>query len=377
MKPTEIIGDCELYLGDCLDVMPTLEMVDAVVDNLDAVVFNQTYEKSAKRQHRAPTESGEALGGAQGGHNGAVCERGQVTGANGGEVRNNTSGLSEGSKEAGDTAEIEGHGRESKRAIQRRYAKHSIPENDRKETLQSLRGNEPASDTPHRRSSHEQCKEQLGSSLQPLPHKPSQTGVVGQTKISILTDPPYGIERFKKGSLRFDKNNEYKNGLEWDVKPKRELFDLIFSISNYQIIWGANNFSLPESEYFLVWDKQQTVDNFASAELAYTNIKQPAKVFRYSIHKHNQTEKLHPTQKPVPLMEWCLDFLPDNETILDPFMGSGTTGVACVKLGRKFIGIELDPKYFDIACKRIEEAYKQPDLFIEKEKQTFTQEELL
>jgi site-specific DNA-methyltransferase (adenine-specific) len=82
-----------------------------------------------------------------------------------------------------------------------------------------------------------------------------------------------------------------------------------------------------------------------------------------------EKDRVHPTQKPVGVMDWCLKQLPkETETILDPFMGSGTTGVACVKLGRKFIGIELDPKYFDIACKRIEEAYKQPDLFIERPK---------
>jgi DNA modification methylase len=73
----------------------------------------------------------------------------------------------------------------------------------------------------------------------------------------------------------------------------------------------------------------------------------------------------HPFQKPLAVMEWCLGFLPDAETILDPFMGSGTTGVACVNLGRKFIGIEIEPKYFDIACRRIEEAYRQPRLFVE------------
>jgi hypothetical protein len=73
----------------------------------------------------------------------------------------------------------------------------------------------------------------------------------------------------------------------------------------------------------------------------------------------------HKSQKPISLMLWCVDFLPDAQTILDPFMGSGTTGVACAKMGRKFIGIELEPRYFDIACRRIEEAYRQPDLFIE------------
>ena len=74
--------------------------------------------------------------------------------------------------------------------------------------------------------------------------------------------------------------------------------------------------------------------------------------------------RVHPTQKPVAVMEWCLGFLPREATVLDGFMGSGTTLVACAKLGRKGIGIEIDPDYFEIACKRVEEAYRQPDLFI-------------
>lgn len=86
-------------------------------------------------------------------------------------------------------------------------------------------------------------------------------------------------------------------------------------------------------------------------------------------HLTNQPDRtgLHPTEKPIPLMmEILKDFTNAGEAILDPFMGSGTTGVACVKTGRKFIGVELDEKYFDIACKRIEDAYKQPDLFIQQ-----------
>ena len=74
----------------------------------------------------------------------------------------------------------------------------------------------------------------------------------------------------------------------------------------------------------------------------------------------------HPTQKPVGVIEWCLGFVPNAQTILDPFMGSGTTGVACARLGRRFIGIEIEPRYFDIACRRIENAYKQADLFVEQ-----------
>ena len=172
---------------------------------------------------------------------------------------------------------------------------------------------------------------------------------------AIVTDPPYGIKRFEKGSLRFDKKGEYKDGIKWDKKPPKEFFDMLLNVAPQSIIWGSNNFELPTSEYFLVWDKQQTVDNFASAELAYTNIKIPAKVFRFGIHQHNKIEKDHPTQKPVSLMEWCISFCKDTQTICDPFMGSGTTGVACRNLERKFIGIEQDANYFDIAKNRIYE----------------------
>jgi site-specific DNA-methyltransferase (adenine-specific)/modification methylase len=172
---------------------------------------------------------------------------------------------------------------------------------------------------------------------------------------AIVTDPPYGIKRFEKGSLRFDKKGEYKDGIKWDKKPPKEFFDMLLNVAPQSIIWGSNNFELPTSEYFLVWDKQQTVDNFASAELAYTNIKIPAKVFRFGIHQHNKIEKDHPTQKPVSLMEWCISFCKDTQTICDPFMGSGTTGVACRNLERKFIVIEQDANYFDIAKNRIYE----------------------
>jgi site-specific DNA-methyltransferase (adenine-specific)/modification methylase len=103
----------------------------------------------------------------------------------------------------------------------------------------------------------------------------------------------------------------------------------------------------------------------AEFEMAWTNLDRPAKIYRGSVGVH---ESGHPTQKPLGLMRWCLDFVPDARTILDPFMGSGTTGVAAVKLGRRFIGIEIEEKYFDIACRRISEALKQPDLFIERPK---------
>ena len=183
---------------------------------------------------------------------------------------------------------------------------------------------------------------------------------------AVVTDPPYGLKCFSKTTnklTRFKKHNELKDGLKWDKKPSKDFLDVLLNISKEAIIWGGNNFELPTSEYFLIWNKMQSVANFASAEMAYTNIKIPAQVFNYGIHQHNTITKNHPTQKPVSLMEWCLHFLKDSKTILDPFMGSGTTGVACINLGKKFIGIEKEKDYFEIACKRISEAERQGDLF--------------
>ena len=105
--------------------------------------------------------------------------------------------------------------------------------------------------------------------------------------------------------------------------------------------------------------------------MAWCSFDANARIFRHDpLARGDYREKHHPTMKPLALMQWCLGFLPDAQTILDPFMGSGTTGVAAVQMGRRFIGIEREPKYFEIACKRIEEAYLQGDMFIEQPKKT-------
>jgi len=176
----------------------------------------------------------------------------------------------------------------------------------------------------------------------------------------VLTDPPYGIKRFQKGSIRFAKDEKYKDGLKWDVKPEQVIFDEIFRISKNQIIWGANNFTLPQSEYFIVWDKKQTVDNFASAELAYTNVKKPAQIYSYGIHKHNTIEKIHPTQKPKDLFVWCLkNYMKDGDIVFDPFLGSFTTAIACNEMDLNWLGCEKDHDYFKSGYHRYEQETKQ------------------
>ena len=184
-----------------------------------------------------------------------------------------------------------------------------------------------------------------------------------------VVDPPYGIKRFEKGSLRFDKSEKAKNGLRWDIKPDKKYFKELFRVSKNQIIWGANNFELPTTEYFLIWDKQPTVFNFASAEYAWTNIKKPAQVFRYSIQKEMQNRKkeggkIHPTQKPVALYRWILqNYAKPGQLILDTHSGSGSCAVACYCEEFDFIAIEKDPDYHRDSVARLNEIKSQGRLF--------------
>ena len=179
-----------------------------------------------------------------------------------------------------------------------------------------------------------------------------------------IVDPDYGIKRFERGSLRFDKDNKYPDGLKFGGKPSPGYFIELFRVSKNQIIWGGNNFELPPTEYFVIWNKEQTVDNFASAEYAWTSCKVPAKVFTYSIHKHNHTTKIHPTQKPVALYKWLLTkYAKPGQTILDTHLGSGSIAIACHDYGYVLTAYEIDKEYFEAATERIERHMSQGQLF--------------
>lgn len=192
------------------------------------------------------------------------------------------------------------------------------------------------------------CRLILGDCLEVMP----LLGKVG----AVVTDPPYGIGITKSNRLAVSRG---MGGKSWDdVAPDLSALPAVPSI-----IWGGNYFDLPPTRCVLVWDKNNAGRDFADFEMAWTNLDMVAR--RIVLRPMNMDGgKVHPTQKPILVMEWCLGFLPDAKTILDPFMGSGTTLVACAKLGRKGIGIELDPDYFQIACDRVQKAYDQPDLFV-------------
>ncbi len=203
----------------------------------------------------------------------------------------------------------------------------------------------------------------LGDCRELLPHLPKVDAVV--------TDPPYG--------MKYDTDLSGFNG--WSGKGAKcdpiigddTRFDPLpfLSIGKYHLFWGAQYFchSLPESGGWLVFNKRGKGESsqicFGDCELGWADIMQSVRMYSQTWHgvsRWSLEGRLHPTQKPVGLMEWCIGFT-DGQTILDPFMGSGTTGVAAVKLGRKFIGIEICESYFNIAVRRISEAQDQFALF--------------
>lgn len=198
---------------------------------------------------------------------------------------------------------------------------------------------------------------------------------------ACVTDPPYGIGADKAAAKNKGKWGWTDYGeTDWDgERPPREIFDQILKISDEQIIWGGNYFTdfLPPTMRWLVWDKGQRDFSLADFEMAWTSQNKAARIINFARAQALQDGKEHPTQKPVAVMRRCLEYVPDAKTVLDPFMGSGSTGVACVREGRKFIGIERHEPYFDIACRRIEAAYAQPDIFVDMVADATRQEDFL
>lgn len=174
----------------------------------------------------------------------------------------------------------------------------------------------------------------------------------------VVTDPPYGIGGYvahpSKWRRRAGAKSEQWDNMAVDLSPV-----LAVAPVAAMAIWGGNNYALPPSRGWLVWHKPDAPPSMADAELCWTNCNQNTRLYSYSIGATNAERVGHPTQKPLAVMEWTLGSISAGETVLDPFMGSGTTGVACVKTGRAFIGMEIEPKYFEIAVRRIDAAFDQ------------------
>ena len=189
---------------------------------------------------------------------------------------------------------------------------------------------------------------------------------------AVVTDPPFGVGNFVQVTGRIRGRGDARGkSVAWnDAPPDVSVFARLREMSRHRIIWGANFFNCFEDRGgAIVWVKGQRMPNFSKADIASCTHLQKTEIVEIPWTNFTVTHAAdsdHPCERPVALYEWCIRYLPaPANTILDPFMGSGTTGVAAIKLGRRFVGIEIEPRYFDIACRRIEEAWKQPRLFDE------------
>lgn len=216
------------------------------------------------------------------------------------------------------------------------------------------------------------CTLYLGDCLEILP-------ALGKVD-AVVTDPPYGIgESAQKVSNRQRRRGGASKALadqrdygqdNWDQEPAdRRVIGWLRENSDIQIIFGGNYFDLPPSSCWLVWDKENGDNDFADCELAWTNMPKAVRRINWmwnGMLRKGKEERFHLTQKPLGVMEWSLSHLPPTARLIcDPYMGSGTTGVACVRRRLRFIGIEREPHHFATACKRIQDAYDRPDMFVE------------
>jgi DNA modification methylase len=198
---------------------------------------------------------------------------------------------------------------------------------------------------------------------------------------AVITDPPYGIgesnERnltrgkpFGSQTVGVRKQVAYAvdyGAYQWDAKLADDAAIAWCIEAPKAIIWGGNYFNVPPNSKWLIWDKLNGASDFADCELAWTSLPGAVRLFRHMwngmLRDSEREQRVHPTQKPVALMRWCLQQLGPVNSVVDPYMGSAPVGIACGEEGIAYYGIEKDRRYFDIACERIENAQRQEPLF--------------
>lgn len=167
----------------------------------------------------------------------------------------------------------------------------------------------------------------------------------------LLTDPPYGIG-FAAQPTKWQRRAGMKPET-WDDSTSDAL-GLAMKMGAHQVVWGGNYYQLPLVRCWLAWVKPDSPPSMGSMELAWTSYNRPARHMVRSISRTNQERLGHPTQKPLDVIKWCISLCPDEpKTILDPFMGSGTTLRAAKDMGRQCIGIEREERYCEMAAQRL------------------------
>jgi len=211
-----------------------------------------------------------------------------------------------------------------------------------------------------------------------------------------VVDPPYFEGPNKSGyygkgysNLGVQRAKHYDSLKSWEV-PNRQYFDQLSRVARHQIIWGANHFSDrfdSASSGWIVWDKDNGGSSFSDVELAYCSMPVAARLFRYVWNGMHQGQyggnkklneaRIHPTQKPVALYSWIFgNYAEPGQRIIDTHLGSGSSAIAALQCGNPFVGFELDPTMFDAACRRIEQAAAQGQLF-EPERAKQVQEQIV
>jgi len=176
---------------------------------------------------------------------------------------------------------------------------------------------------------------------------------------AVISDPPYGLGKRMQGGT-WGAKTEYKEMVAWDnAPPEVGTLVMLADMADVSVFWGGNYYGLPPSRCWLVWDKQNAVPTMADCEIAWTSLDANTKRFSHPV---GRILNGHPSEKPIQLMRWTIEIVKAFGTILDPFMGSGTTGVACIRTGRRFIGVEISEAYCKIAVERMERELSQPCL---------------
>ena len=360
MNEPVIIGNATLYLGDCREILPTLQKVDAVITDTMA------HEQSTGRERSKERTGGGALGAKASGDRAPLPSGRTIAGCAGEPLRDHASGdvqMAEAPRHQGEVSRSEGAG---ERALCSRTGEHALPKDGEEERLRGVRhGGEPLRASQERKPSGQRQGE-LGSALLALPQQAPQKRVVEKEtpRIAIVTDPPYGVDI-----------------AGWDKElPPQFVLSECLRIADGPVLWFGTasprrllDFRLydPIPDRCVVWHLPFSLSMTAAHGMFYRwhpiwlwanggKLSIERDVIEIPADGHNGWK--HPGTKPIKLMVRLVDGI-ESETILDPFMGSGTTGVACANLGRKFIGIEIEPKYFEISCDRIENAQRQARMF--------------
>jgi site-specific DNA-methyltransferase (adenine-specific) len=370
-----------LYCGDCLEILPHLEPVDLVLENNFTNSTNNAIISYEEKQERSLQDrSGKGIVGTTERRNGMALPRSKmVNGSDGKLFQRFTSGDQQDTETAENSIKGQGKAGERKREIQGREVGKALSNNDRERSMLRVHFDEKSLHTPQERGSLRQPSGEFTDTLHELPQQSSQKNVVGKTKIVCLTDPPYEIHAGYGGGCFGKRSHLVKTGGFTDSGCDHKFLDLfndwfcfcslkqlptLLKIAEKKqrfnlITWckpnpvpTCNNKYLPDVEYVVHGFTNGRLFGNYSDKSSYANI--PC----------GKKETDHPNEKPLLLIRKLITVgSNENDFIIDPFMGSGTTAVACEQLNRRWIGIEISEKYCEIAKQRIERERQQLKLF--------------